>query len=478
MSDAENQLPIVLIDGDVLCYNACENRFRNANGFTVVTLDEIAEDPEADALYLEQAYKRLLRLIQDALDVCFAEEYRIAVGGKGNFRKDIYPEYKMNRHADPKKRNPFVPKLRRLLAEAGLATEAHGMEADDQLRMWATELEAEGRSYVVVSIDKDLLMIPGRHYRIHKEEFVEMSKYAAMKFYYEQLLQGDPTDNIKGVPKVGPVKAQKYLEGCVTEQDHQAVVMQVYYTAFGKDSWRKELNLTGQLIYIKETADAWFSCDGWQEIEFEEIEIRPVKVKKGKKVEPWTIETAIAAINPAAVVTSERWDSAMMFLVESGDLPDELLSAVEALANRNKVPHTETDAYQEIVKHFSKTTAMVTPYISQQAFDKTFPDISMVPINLHVMGAAKGSELIAVGASQGTEASMFNFKLPEDLKIPEKITTVKPQQAPLRILSNSTEGIHLSPSVGFLNKVETPVKSIAPPVVPIPTFSASWGKKT
>lgn len=465
MSDAENQLPIVLIDGDVLCYNACENRFRNANGFTVVTLDEIAEDPEADALYLEQAYKRLLRLIQDALDVCFAEEYRIAVGGKGNFRKDIYPEYKMNRHADPKKRNPFVPKLRRLLAEAGLATEAHGMEADDQLRMWATELEAEGRSYVVVSIDKDLLMIPGRHYRIHKEEFVEMSKYAAMKFYYEQLLQGDPTDNIKGVPKVGPVKAQKYLEGCVTEQDHQAVVMQVYYTAFGKDSWRKELNLTGQLIYIKETADAWFSCDGWQEIEFEEIEIRPVKVKKGKKVEPWTIETAIAAINPAAVVTSERWDSAMMFLVESGDLPDNIIEAVEALSNRNQIPVSETSAYQTIAKYFNTGLAAPTP----------FPDVSMVPVNLTVMGRAHDTppELVVVGASKGT--GMFNFKLPPIAKEAEVLAGKI--EAAIDVCHGKTPmapGVTIKAAVA--NILAAP--SIAPPVVPIPTFSASWGKKT
>lgn len=505
----EYQSPILLIDGDVLCYNACENRYKNENGFTVVTLEEPVEDPVADALYLEKAYERLLTIINDLVETCFATEYRCAVAGVGNYRKDLYPEYKMNRHADPKKRNPFVPKLRKMLADGGRAVEAHGMEADDQLRIWARELYDKGIPYIIVSIDKDLLMIPGQHYRIHHKQFVTMTPEASMKFYYEQLLMGDATDNIKGVPRVGPVKAQRYLEGCITEEDHQAVVMQVYYTAFGKEEWRKELNLTGQLIYIKETKDSWFSCDGWKEPVFEEVEIKPIKVKKAKKVDPWTIETAVAAINPTAIVTSERWESAMMFLVESGDLPDNLMSAVEALANRNKVPLTEIDAYQEIAKHFSKAPKIATPTIA-------IPDITMVPINLTVMGAAKSAELIVIGASEGTGKSMFNFKPPAApeavalaskideamdiaqgktpvpdvkaaianvFKMPETTTVVKPQCAPMRILSNTSDGVHPPPATPFVsqalsNKFSAPIKrSIAPPVVPVPTFSASWGKK-
>lgn len=464
----EYQSPIVLIDGDVLCYNACENRYKNENGFTVVTLEEPVEDPIADALYLEKAYARLLTLIEEAMEVCFATEYRCAVAGDGNFRKDLYPEYKMNRHADPKKRNPFVPKLRTMLADGGRAIRAHGMEADDLLGIWAKELRDKGMPYVIVSIDKDLLMIPGRHYRLHHKEFVEMAPEASLKFYYEQLLMGDATDNIKGVPKIGPVKAKRYLEGCVTEEEHQAVVMQVYYTAFGKEEWRKELNLTGQLIYIKETMDSWFSCDGWKEPVFEEVEIKPIKVKKAKKVDPWTIETAVAAINPTAIVTSERWESAMMFLVESGELPDNLMLAVEALANRNKVPLTEIDAYQEIAKHFSKTPKIATPTIA-------IPDITMVPINLTVMGAAKDAERVVIDASKGAGKSMFNFKLPV---APEAVALASKIDEAMDIAHGKAPVPDIKAAIADVFKpTEVPVKSIAPPVVAVPTFSASWGKK-
>jgi len=93
----------------------------------------------------------------------------------------------------------------------------------------------------------------------------------------------------------------------------------------------------------------------------------------------------------------------MMFLVESGELPDNLMLAVEALANRNKVPLTEIDGYQEIAKHFSKTPKIATPTIA-------IPDITMVPINLTVMGAAKD-----------VAKPVFSFKAPEAVALASKI---------------------------------------------------------
>ena len=51
--------------------------------------------------------------------------------------------------------------------------------------------------------------IPGKHWLMHKKEMIVVSEEDAMRHYYQQLLKGDPTDNIPGVPRVGEVKAAK-----------------------------------------------------------------------------------------------------------------------------------------------------------------------------------------------------------------------------------------------------------------------------
>jgi 5'-3' exonuclease len=38
------------------------------------------------------------------------------------------------------------------------------------------------------------------------------------------MLVGDPVDNIKGVPGIGPVKANRLLDSVVPEEWHQAVM--------------------------------------------------------------------------------------------------------------------------------------------------------------------------------------------------------------------------------------------------------------
>jgi hypothetical protein len=511
-------MSVALLDGDVLCYNACENRYKDKSGNTIVTLGDEIIDPVADERYIEKAYLNLKAIITKMTERVFADSYRMAVAGDGNFRKDIYPEYKANRHADPKKRNRFVPILRKMIVAEGFATAAHGMEADDLLRMWAAELAAEDIDHTVVSIDKDLLMIPGTHYRIHKDEIVIMDEISSMRFYHEQLLQGDPTDNIKGVPKVGPIKAQKYLEGCTDEQSMREIVLQIYYSYFSgvwrekqasiaacvteeelglvlygtaspvseswkfskdqlvacnteqafsetleqqfgiktpRELWRAELMLTGQLIYLKKHKDDWFNLDGWPEASFEDVLVdAPKKTKKAKKMEPWTIATALSAIDPGNVIGTKAWESAMLFLVEESgvDLPEDAITAVEVLSNRNGIPRAEVDAYSVIRRAFSATP--------------------LVPLSFN-----KVVEAPAVAATP--PATPFTFKLP---------TLFSPELSPQA--ATDTPSLTLPPAVKTASVLAADTKfpgapvtvivekpSIAPPVVSIPTFNPSWGKK-
>ena len=90
------------------------------------------------------------------------------------------------------------------------------LEADDAIGIKATELNGD---CTIVSIDKDLLMIPATHFNFVRKEWTEVSQEQGTYAFYKQLLTGDTADNIQGVPGIGPKKAEKAYEGCTTEKE-------------------------------------------------------------------------------------------------------------------------------------------------------------------------------------------------------------------------------------------------------------------
>jgi 5'-3' exonuclease len=59
-----------------------------------------------------------------------------------------------------------------------------------------------------------------------------------------QCLQGDRSDNIKGIPGIGPKKAERILEGCVTEYD----LFKAVRNAYGND---EEFLMNGRVLWIR-----------------------------------------------------------------------------------------------------------------------------------------------------------------------------------------------------------------------------------
>jgi len=293
-------LTVAIIDGDVVAYGSCGARVKDGTRYTIYELDKCEFTKEEDEDYLFESWDKFQKFLTELSEICFADRLLVAVKGNGNFRDDLYPAYKANRHADPSKRNVFVPLLREMAVEAGLAIAAHGMEADDQLRIWQTECEAKGEDYIICSIDKDLLCIPGKHYQIHKKNHLVMTPEASLRFFYEQLLKGDPTDNIKGIPKVGDVRATKYLAPFSTEAEFQYVVSEAYQGAFG-NSWKTELDLNGKLLYLKKTHDDMFSLDGWNFCPYEDY-IETVMPATEELVEIPKIVEIVASIPDDATV--------------------------------------------------------------------------------------------------------------------------------------------------------------------------------
>ena len=141
-------------------------------------------------------------------------------GREGLQRTRIYPQYKLQRSAPPEDFAPQVSRIVQIIQAMGVPILAiSGAEADD---IMATAVRVYGRQMPVflVSRDKDLEQLLDRGavmYDPTKDEFVdatallELKGYSAEKAVQVQALCGDATDNVPGVPGIGPKTAAKLI---------------------------------------------------------------------------------------------------------------------------------------------------------------------------------------------------------------------------------------------------------------------------
>lgn len=200
----------LLIDGDVLVY-------RFAHGEQQATKWNV----DGDEVYtfhakLQPAIVRIRDFLDWLTDYLDASSYTIALSDlKENFRHEIMPEYKASRSGN------IRPLLFRPLREWFQTTQQAvifpRLEGDDVLGILGTK--GTERDVVIVSIDKDLLTVPGRHFNFDKQErgIVHVTSGEAERAFLTQVLTGDPTDGYPGVPKVGPVKAKKILDAALPD---------------------------------------------------------------------------------------------------------------------------------------------------------------------------------------------------------------------------------------------------------------------
>ena len=204
---------------------------------------------DADSIYYKAAFRKDKKDIRQLIDKvmlqiegqCFAtpEDCKVAVKGRGNFRKDLYPKYKANRKVDEDLK-PYLNYGHQYMVDKYEAVMADGMEADDLVSIWAYEAREMELQYVVVGIDKDLKQIPGNHYNFNKVEHSFIDDAEAHRLLMIQCLTGDTSDNIPGLRGIGPKKAEKILEGVPTGEMWSKVVK-----AWGNESpWLSRKLLT------------------------------------------------------------------------------------------------------------------------------------------------------------------------------------------------------------------------------------------
>lgn len=169
---------------------------------------------------------------------------------KKNFRESVAwsKPYKGQR----KEEKPFhFHNLREYMLDNYHVIISNGVEADDLI---AAELVKAGDKLDVIccSRDKDLRTIGGMHFgwpcglqpqfgpeRITEFGYLELDlegkklKGGGQAFLYAQMLTGDRVDNIPGLKNYGKKKAYNALKNCVSLEDLEVSVKNLYIEAYG-----------------------------------------------------------------------------------------------------------------------------------------------------------------------------------------------------------------------------------------------------
>ena len=204
---------IFLVDGSGLVYRAHFAFLRNP---LITTTGE-----HTSAIY--GFLNALLVLLRDENP----DELVVAFDVKGKtFRHEMFDAYKANRPPQPPELRSQIPRAKELLDAMKVArVEQEGMEADDLIGSLAATAVAAGKDAVIVSADKDFMQLiqPGIRQWI-PPKMQEAGKWVGPDEVQEKwgvspeqmvdllALMGDTSDNVPGVPGVGPKTASKLLE--------------------------------------------------------------------------------------------------------------------------------------------------------------------------------------------------------------------------------------------------------------------------
>ena len=201
--------PIILVDGSSYLYRA----------YHVPQLQRLTNSKGEMTGAVYGVINMLRKLRED-----YQPEYMAVVfDAKGKtFRHELYADYKGTRPTMPDDLRNQIKPLHELVRAMGfpLISEA-GVEADDVIGTLALQASQQGRELLVSTGDKDMAQLVSPHVTLINtmsntlldEAGVEEKFGVKPEQFIDYLtLVGDTSDNIPGVPKVGPKTAAKWLE--------------------------------------------------------------------------------------------------------------------------------------------------------------------------------------------------------------------------------------------------------------------------
>jgi len=268
----ENSLH-ALIDGDIICHSVASaadgKYYRVLDGCKRPTFKKAA-DAEIylqnlglstlwrETIYLPDPVENCLHsvklMVKSILEGCSTNVYTIFISGTDNFRYRVSETYKANRREIH--RAYHLEACKQYLIDRFNAIVVHGVEADDA--MGITQCTSKPLTTIIATIDKDLDMIPGLHFRWScggsEPRIYQQDSLSAVRCFMKQLITGDKTDNIEGLSEKSPSK-RTYLTDKIDElstvQEMSDYVVSGYFLKYKSlDKARKMLDRESALLWI------------------------------------------------------------------------------------------------------------------------------------------------------------------------------------------------------------------------------------
>lgn len=160
----------------------------------------------------------LFKLLKDMNEGAAPTHFAVIFdAARKTFRNDIYEAYKAHRPEAPEDLVPQFSLIRDATKAFNVpAIEVAGYEADDIIATFARQAKEKGWKVTIVSSDKDMMQLIDddvtmydnmKNQRIGKAEVMQRFGVMPNKVIDVQALCGDPSDNVPGVPGIGPKTA-------------------------------------------------------------------------------------------------------------------------------------------------------------------------------------------------------------------------------------------------------------------------------
>jgi DNA polymerase-1 len=214
------QKPLILVDGSSYLYRAF---------FALPPLTTAQGQPSGAVYGVANMLKRLMKDYEPEL-------MAVVFDAKGKtFRDELFEQYKSHRPPMPDEMRSQIEPLHNLVRALGIPMLIiDGVEADDVIGTLATQARAAGIKTIISTGDKDMAQLVDEQVTLintmtnttlNREGVVEKFGIPPERIVDYLALVGDSSDNIPGVPSVGPKTAVKWLQafGSVDEIIARAV---------------------------------------------------------------------------------------------------------------------------------------------------------------------------------------------------------------------------------------------------------------
>lgn len=203
---------------------------------------------ETDIQPLGFAIQNLKTKIASIMEATRGNTFTIWLSGGNNYRDQLVDDYKANR---PDRKPHWFKQMKDYLIDQYHAEVTYGQEADDAMAIAQYQAFEDT---MIVTIDKDLKMVPGRHCNLESLEMFEVTPIEGLRFFYKQIITGDSTDNIKGLYKMLNIKATKKYLAPIDEMDDE-LSMWLYVVGVFDGIPEGEVITNARLLWMRSKED-------------------------------------------------------------------------------------------------------------------------------------------------------------------------------------------------------------------------------